>query len=85
MKDSTRPGHDTPAHERRTDPSPPLKHQDRTHTRHSERHIDQQLEDTFPASDPPATGGVTRIEPDTPGTHDDGSRQDKGRHARGDA
>jgi hypothetical protein len=32
---------------------------------HSERdddQIDKSVEDTFPASDPPATGGVTRIE-----------------------
>ncbi|WP_244816364.1 hypothetical protein [Caballeronia sp. Lep1P3] len=26
--------------------------------------VDKAVEDTFPASDPPATGGVTRIEPD---------------------
>ncbi|WP_240327506.1 hypothetical protein [Burkholderia sp. IDO3] len=45
----------------------------RTKTRHSELPVDKQREDPFPASDPPATGGVTRIEPDTPpGTHDDG-------------
>ncbi|WP_244103757.1 hypothetical protein [Burkholderia gladioli] len=31
-----------------------------------ERRIDRALEDTFPASDPPATGGVTRIDPATP-------------------
>ncbi|AIO43244.1 MULTISPECIES: hypothetical protein [Burkholderia] len=78
MKDSTRHGHDAPAHERQPDPQPPLKEHDQTRTRHSERHIDKQLEDTFPASDPPATGGVTRIEPDTPpGTHDDGPWQEK--------
>ncbi|WP_175717776.1 hypothetical protein [Burkholderia anthina] len=77
MKDSTRPGRAAPAHPPHHDPSPPLKHQDHTKTRHSEQHIDKQLEDTFPASDPPATGGVTRIEPDTPpGTHDDGPWQD---------
>ncbi|WP_175836673.1 hypothetical protein [Burkholderia anthina] len=76
MKDSTRSGHATPAHTPHRDQSPPLKHQDHTKTRHSEQHIDKQLEDTFPASDPPATGGVTRIEPDTPpGTHDDGPWQ----------
>ena len=80
MKDSTRSGRDAPAHEPRRDPSPPLKDQDQTKTRHSERHIDKQLEDTFPASDPPATGGITRIEPDTPpGTHDDGPWQDPAR------
>ncbi|VWB42816.1 hypothetical protein [Burkholderia metallica] len=78
MKDSTRSGRDAPAHEQHRDPSPPLKDHDHTRTRHSERHIDKQLEDTFPASDPPATGGVTRIDPDTaPGKHDEGSRQDK--------
>ena len=26
--------------------------------------VDKAVEDTFPASDPPATGGVTRIESD---------------------
>jgi hypothetical protein len=26
--------------------------------------VDKAVEDTFPASDPPATGGVTRIETD---------------------
>lgn len=78
MKDSTRSGHGAPEPKQRTDPSRPLKPEERTHTRHSERHIDKQLEDTFPASDPPATGGITRIEPDTPpGTHDDGPWQDK--------
>lgn len=77
MKDSTRSGHATPTPAPRPARSPPLKHQDHTKTRHSEQHIDKQLEDTFPASDPPATGGVTRIEPDTPsGTHDDGPWQD---------
>ncbi|QTD94505.1 hypothetical protein [Burkholderia anthina] len=77
MKDSTRSGHATPAHRPPPDQSPPLKHRDHTKTRHSEQHIDKQLEDTFPASDPPATGGVTRIEPDTPpGTHDDGPWRD---------
>ncbi|MGT0194186.1 hypothetical protein ACVHYJ_19395 [Burkholderia pyrrocinia] len=77
MKDSTRSGH-TPERKQRPSPSQPLKPEDRTHTRHSERHIDKQFEDTFPASDPPATGGITRIEPDTPpGTHDDGPWQDK--------
>jgi len=28
----------------------------------SEKGIDEAVEDTFPASDPPATGGATRIE-----------------------
>ena len=28
----------------------------------SEEEVDKVVEDTFPASDPPATGGTTRIE-----------------------
>jgi hypothetical protein len=28
----------------------------------SEEDVDKAVEDTFPASDPPATGGITRIE-----------------------
>ncbi len=43
------------------DPNP-----ERTTTRRPEKQIDKALEDTFPASDPPATGGVTRIDPATP-------------------
>jgi hypothetical protein len=30
----------------------------------SEKSVDDAVEDTFPASDPPSTGGVTRIGPD---------------------
>lgn len=30
----------------------------------SEKQIDEQVEESFPASDPPSTGGTTRIEPD---------------------
>jgi hypothetical protein len=30
----------------------------------SEKKVDDAVEDTFPASDPPSTGGVTRIESD---------------------
>ncbi|MGZ2749495.1 hypothetical protein [Burkholderia stagnalis] len=56
-------GRDAPARER---PMPPLKQHDVARTHHSERHIDASLEDTFPASDPPATGGVTRIDPPKP-------------------
>jgi hypothetical protein len=29
----------------------------------SERNVDTAVEDTFPASDPPSIGGVTRIKP----------------------
>ncbi|MBI0325597.1 hypothetical protein I6G79_00745 [Burkholderia plantarii] len=37
---------------------------ERTPARPPEKRIDETLEDTFPASDPPATGGVTRIDPE---------------------
>lgn len=39
-----------------------------------EEAIDKSVEDSFPASDPPATGGVTKIVPDehpSHGSHDD--------------
>ena len=34
------------------------------HPERDEEDLDKAVEDTFPASDPPATGGVTRIETD---------------------
>jgi hypothetical protein len=34
------------------------------HSERAEHHVDKAVEDTFPASDPPSTGGVTRLEPD---------------------
>jgi hypothetical protein len=41
----------------------------------TEAEVDKTVEDTFPASDPPATGGATRIEKtagsDVPGTEPD--------------
>ncbi|SAK86628.1 hypothetical protein AWB75_05864 [Caballeronia catudaia] len=37
----------------------------------SEDQVDKSVEDTFPASDPPATGGTTRIETDEDGTTDE--------------
>ncbi|QQC65688.1 hypothetical protein [Paraburkholderia ginsengisoli] len=30
----------------------------------SEKQIDKEVEDSFPASDPPSTGGTTKIVPD---------------------
>jgi hypothetical protein len=36
----------------------------------SEKQIDKAVEDSFPASDPPSTGGTTRIDPD----HDEKSK-----------
>jgi hypothetical protein len=35
-----------------------------SHEHKGEAQIDQAVEDTFPASDPPSTGGKTRIGPD---------------------
>jgi hypothetical protein len=41
------------------------EHQEKhPHADKSEKQIDRQVEDTFPASDPPSHGGATRIEPD---------------------
>ncbi|MGV7241917.1 hypothetical protein [Caballeronia sp. M23-90] len=34
------------------------------HSERTEEDVDKAVEDTFPASDPPSTGGVTRIESD---------------------
>jgi hypothetical protein len=34
------------------------------HSDKSEKQIDKEVEDSFPASDPPSTGGTTRIVPD---------------------
>jgi hypothetical protein len=34
------------------------------HSHREEEDVDRAVEDTFPASDPPSTGGVTRIESD---------------------
>lgn len=36
----------------------------RPHLHREEEDIDRAVEDTFPAGDPPSTGGVTRIESD---------------------
>jgi hypothetical protein len=42
---------------------PEIKEQNPTSER-AEEDVDKSVEDTFPASDPPAIGGVTRIETD---------------------
>jgi hypothetical protein len=34
------------------------------HSERNEEGVDKAIEDSFPASDPPSTGGVTRIETD---------------------
>ncbi|MEQ5844394.1 MULTISPECIES: hypothetical protein [Paraburkholderia] len=41
------------------------------HSNRSEKQIDEAVEDTSPASDPPSTGGRTRIEPDDPRQNSD--------------
>jgi hypothetical protein len=54
-----------------------------SHEHKGESQIDQAVEDTFPASDPPSTGGKTRIGPDESSPsgerddHHDRTRQDK--------
>ena len=35
------------------------------HADKSEKQIDKEVEDSFPASDPPSTGGTTKINPDS--------------------
>ncbi|MFM0731173.1 hypothetical protein PQQ52_11870 [Paraburkholderia sediminicola] len=37
------------------------------HANKTEKQIDKEVEDSFPASDPPSTGGTTKIVPDTHG------------------
>jgi hypothetical protein len=34
------------------------------HSNKSEKNVDKAVEDTFPASDPPSIGGVTKIKPE---------------------
>ncbi|KGT02305.1 hypothetical protein Y036_5271 [Burkholderia pseudomallei] len=65
--------------------SPPMKDKDEIRTHRSEDRIDKALEDTFPASDPPATGGVTRVDPSKPtrGNRPQGRAHDT--HRRDDA
>ena len=38
------------------------------HSNKSEKQIDKEVEDSFPASDPPSTGGTTKIVPDKEAT-----------------
>ncbi|MGN6669724.1 MAG: hypothetical protein ACTHKH_22545 [Trinickia sp.] len=40
--------------------------QGKTERKHQEERIDHGVEETFPASDPPAVGGATRIDPKSP-------------------
>ena len=34
------------------------------HSNKSEKNVDKAVEDTFPASDPPSIGGITKIKPE---------------------
>lgn len=43
------------------------------HSNKSEKQIDKQVEDSFPASDPPSTGGTTKIVPEDEATSKDKS------------
>ncbi|WP_232243553.1 hypothetical protein [Paraburkholderia sp. SOS3] len=44
--------------------SAPKRHDEKhPNSERSEKNIDKAVEDSFPASDPPATGGTTRIDP----------------------
>ncbi len=55
------PSHDTPKDSKHS-PRPNEQH---PHAGKSERNVDAMVEDTFPASDAPSIGGVTRIKPKT--------------------
>lgn len=55
----------------------------KTEQKHQEERIDHGVEETFPASDPPAVGGATRIDPDSspkgsPKPGEGGSSEDGG-------
>ena len=52
--------------------APKRQHEQHPHADRSEKQIDKSVEDSFPASDPPATGGTTRIDPASPSPRGDG-------------
>ncbi|EIF34150.1 hypothetical protein BCh11DRAFT_01948 [Burkholderia sp. Ch1-1] len=47
------------------------------HSNKSEKQIDREVEDSFPASDPPSTGGTTKIVPDKDAASQDRSATKK--------
>jgi hypothetical protein len=51
--------------------APKRQHEQNPHADRSEKQIDKSVEDSFPASDPPATGGTTRIDPASPSPRGD--------------
>ncbi|WP_425605850.1 hypothetical protein [Paraburkholderia translucens] len=52
------------------------------HSNRSEQQIDEAVENTFPASDAPSTGGSTRIEDDGNESHDEAPEQHDDKRAR---
>ena len=49
-----------------------------TEKNHEEERIDHGVDETFPASDPPAVGGATRIDPDRPAKPGEGGSSEDG-------
>ncbi|MDQ7977600.1 hypothetical protein QYH69_10155 [Paraburkholderia sp. SARCC-3016] len=65
--------------------SAPKRHDEKhPHSERSEKNIDKAVEDSFPASDPPATGGTTRIDPSPSeeNAKDDSKNNDHAAHKR---
>jgi hypothetical protein len=46
--------------------------------KHEEERIDHGVDETFPASDPPAVGGATRIDPEHPAKTGEGGASEDG-------
>lgn len=66
--------HDTGGRRHVARPHPPAKQREQPADKTEER-IDEALEETFPASDPTAAGGPTRIDPVKPASgHKPGTR-----------
>ncbi|MBB6592295.1 hypothetical protein LBW62_15765 [Ralstonia solanacearum] len=57
------------------------KQEQHSHTGKREDLIEQAVEGTFPASDPPAIGGITRIEDKAPKARPGGKGSKGSRHA----
>lgn len=47
------------------------------HANKTEKQVDKEIEDSFPASDPPSTGGTTKIVPDNDATSKSKTSTDK--------
>ncbi|AGK50451.1 MULTISPECIES: hypothetical protein [Burkholderia] len=77
--------HSQRQHARHAPNSPPMKDKDEIRTHRSEDLIDKALEDTFPASDPPATDGVTRVDSSKPARGGKPHRPARDAHRRGGA